>query len=78
MDKLRIFHANQIQSTLVNSTMHNSMYRIPRTEGLVQVFFPIYYCIFTTFISTMAKSIKLITCYENLVPVFNYIVFYNA
>ena len=53
-------------------------YHIPRTDGLIQVFFPIYYCIFTMFISTTAKAIKLLTCYENLVPPINFIVFYNA
>ena len=51
-------------------------YHLSRPEGPVPVFSPIYYCNSTTFISTMAKSIKLITRYEKLVPLINFSVFY--
>ena len=53
-------------------------YHLSRPEGPVLVFSPIYYCNSTTFISTTAKSIKLITRYEKLVPLINFSVFYNA
>ena len=53
-------------------------YRLSRLDGLVPVYSPIYYCNSTTFISTTAKSIKLITRYEKLVPLINFSVFYNA
>ena len=49
-----------------------------RSDGPVPVFSPIYYCNSTTFISTTAKSIKLITHYEKLVPLINFSVFFNA
>ena len=53
-------------------------YHLSRADGLVPVFSLIYYCNSTTFISTTAKSIKLITRYEKLVPLINFSVFYNA
>ena len=53
-------------------------YHLSRPDSLVPIFSPIYYCNSTMFISTTAKSIKLITCYENLVPLINFSVFYNA
>ena len=53
-------------------------YHLSRLDGPVPVFSPIYYCNSTTFISTTAKSIKLITRYEKLVPLINFSVFYNA
>ena len=53
-------------------------YLLSRLDGPVPVFSPIYYCNSTTFISTTAKSIKLITRYEKLVPLINFSVFYNA
>ena len=53
-------------------------YHLSRPDGPVPVFSPIYYCNSTTFISTTAKSIKLITRYEKLVPLINFSVFYNA
>ena len=53
-------------------------YRLSRLDGPVSVFSPIYYCNSTTFISTTAKSIKLLTRYEKLVSLINFSVFYNA
>ena len=53
-------------------------YHLTRLDGPVPVFSPIYYCNSTTFISATAKSIKLITHYEKLVPLINFIVSYNA
>ena len=56
-------------------------YHLSRPDGPVPIFSPIYYCNSTTFISTTAKSIKLITRYEKQVPLINndnYSVFYNA
>ena len=53
-------------------------YHLSGPDGPVPVFSPIYYCNSTTFISTTAKSIKLITRYEKLVPLINFSVFYNA
>ena len=53
-------------------------YHLSRPDGPVPVFSPIYYCNSTTFISTTAKSIKLITRYEKLVMLINFSVFYNA
>ena len=53
-------------------------YHLTRPDGQVPVFSPIYNCIFTTFISTTAKSTKLITRYEKLVPLIDFSVFYNA
>ena len=50
-------------------------YRLSRLVGPVPVFSPIYYCNSTTFISTTAKSIKLITRYEKLVPLINLVYF---
>ena len=40
-------------------------YHLSRPDGPVPVFSPIYYCNSTTFISTTAKSIKLITLTKN-------------
>ena len=53
-------------------------YHLSRLNGPVPVFSPIYYCNSTMFISTMAKSIKLITRHEKLVLLINFSVFYNA
>ena len=53
-------------------------YRLSRLDGPVPVFSPLHYCNSTTFISTTAKSIKLITRYEKLVTLINFSVFYNA
>ena len=50
-------------------------YHLSRPYGLVPVFSPIYYCNSTTFISTTAKSIKLITRFEKLVPLINLVYF---
>ena len=50
-------------------------YHLSRPGGPVSVFSPIYYCNSTTFISTTAKSIKLITCCKKLVPLINFNVF---
>ena len=53
-------------------------YHLSRLDGPVPVFYPIYFSNSTTFISTTAKSIKLITRHEKLVPLINFSVFYNA
>ena len=45
-------------------------YHLSRPDGPVPVFSPIYYCNSTMFISTTAKSIKLITCYEKSILVY--------
>ena len=50
-------------------------YHLSRPDGPVPVFSPLYYCNFTTFISTTAKLRKLITRFENLVPLINFSVF---
>ena len=53
-------------------------YHLSRPDGPVLVFSPIYYYNSTMFISTTAKSIKLITRCEKLVPLINFSVFYNS
>ena len=63
----------KLQSTLVNSTMHNSILSLISTQWPGPCIFPIYNCN-----STTSKSIKLITRYEKLVPLINLSVFYNA
>ena len=67
-----------LQSTLVNSTMHNSILSLILTRRPGPGIFPYILLQFHKFISTTAKSIKLITCYETLVPLINFSVFYNA
>ena len=53
-------------------------YHLSRPDGPVPVFSPIYYCNSTTFISTAAKSIKLLTRYEKPVQLIIFSVFYNV
>ena len=65
-------------ATLVTQLCITQYYRLSRLDRQVPVFSPIYYCNSTMFISTTAKSIKLITRYEKLVPLINFSVFYNA
>ena len=53
-------------------------YHLSQPDGPVPVFSPIYYCNSTTFISTTAMSIKLITRYEIQVPLINFSEIYNG
>ena len=71
----RLYHYSRLSLTQLCITQY---YHLSRPDGPVPVFSPIYYCNSTTFISTTAKSIKLITRYEKRVPLINFSVFYNA
>ena len=73
-------HMSRLKYSLLSLTQLciTQYYHLSRLDGLVPLFSPIYYCNSTTFISTTAKSIKLITRYEKLVPLINFSVFYNA
>ena len=71
----------RMQPTLVNSTMYNSILSLISTRRPGPGIFPynkLYYCNPTMFISIMAKSIKLISGYEKLVPPINFSVYYSA
>ena len=57
--------------------MHNSILSLTSIRPPGPSISPIYYCNSTTFISTTAKSIELITLYEKLVPLINFSVFYS-
>ena len=79
-----IWYYGKIRNSLLYSGLSlpqlciTQYYHLSRLDGPVPVFSPIYYCNSTTFISTTAKSIKLITCYKKLVLLINFSVFYNS
>ena len=76
--KINVVHFPKYSRLSLTQLCITQYYHLSRPDGLVPVFSPIYYCNSTTFISTMAKSIKLITRCEKLALLINFSVFYNA